>query len=880
MIQQDDLCDICGDVGFAEDIVSCFQCKIAKEHGYCMREVVLTIPEIWFCEECRLSKAIASPKTVIVEYTSESVCTNPLLKLSGKSVHGKKEMASKSNTSKTLSPGRFLKNQERSGLACKQVDAKIGNVKKSAGPLKFEHLASNLVSSLDQSSTMATVSTSSPTRFKAASSKLFVTKIKASHEHGIKGHSNARFGSITQQKANQTSKNLKDKKTSAICEKETHDTFIPAEKIETSQAQRRDSKQVFPEGLVSLPVDMIASTLTESDLEKIALEYHIDTNRYHLSLPKSSQRANTCFPYKHTFCIYADAFKAGLRLPLHPLIPEILHEFGVALTQIPPNSWRILVCFISFCCSKKITPTVNLFRAICSLNYHFGDGKGWWFFSARVGFKLFEGFPSSIKGWRNRFLIISTSERDTLGVNTKWGHPNSAANELSTLSSKEVKSLDDLVATATNNPPDFRVLLSEEALIQAGISSALLNSKGFKDGMIDLLESVFPNVLFRFMLLFPFDAEVKQFHSLSQSGLVRALKRKRASTETGESSGSTLPCQEPILVDEDEEGQPKTKRPEEPHQPMEEMDLLQPTELTNQSQEIVPPVTSALVAPNDSPHEVLPQQASPKSSIQRIAVASAPTVSSISSGTATGGLPPSNAKVMRTGSVEYRREQSVFTHPALARELISEMVLPHDCDYVAQDTLDMAQELMGQAMENVTWKMGVSQKLIKMDLEINMLKGERNALRTKLESEKMAVAELESTRKATIELQSLSEEQTQRLEKEVQQLEIRLKETEEKAWTWEDEFAKLKRRLKQAEDRAESAERKVVVAEEKWHLSELAKSRVVEETIKNFKASREFQNVVEDYHAEAYGLGLDVAIKKIKRQFPDLDLSIIDFYAE
>lgn len=110
---------------------------------------------------------------------------------------------------------------------------------------------------------------------------------------------------------------------------------------------------------------------------------------------------------------------------------------------------------------------------------------------------------------------------------------------------------------------------------------------------------------------------------------------------------------------EDQEDQPQTKRLKKPRQL---------TELTNLPEEIVPPVTSAPLAPNDSPHEVLPQQ--------------------------------QQAKVMRIGSVEYTTEQSVFTDPALARELISQMVLPHDCDSVAQrDTLDMAQELMCQAME-------------------------------------------------------------------------------------------------------------------------------------------------------------------------------------
>ncbi|XP_052481607.1 uncharacterized protein LOC105764710 isoform X2 [Gossypium raimondii] len=812
-------CDICGDIGFVEDIITCFECKIAKEHGYCMREVLLTIPEIWFCEECRLSKAIV-PESVTEEdvpmsstsITSESVCTSLP---SHKPVDQENEKASKSNTSETLNPEALIENQKILGSACKQGAATVGNVKKSSVSTKSEHLVRNLVSGLDQLSTMETASKSSPTRLKVASAKASIKKFKASHDHRKVRHSSSKVWSTTPQKAIQTSKTLKE--TSATYEKESHDTNVLGEKIETSRSQQRDGEDVSPEGSASLPVNTIASTLTKSDLEKIAMEYHIDTNRYHLSLPKSSERANSYFPCKHTFCIYADAFKAGLRLPLHPLISEIL-----------------------------ITPTVNLFRAICSLKDHSGESnKGWWFFSARIGFKLFEGFPSSIKGWRHRFFIIRTSERDTLGVNTKWGPPNSAANQLPTLSAMEVKSLDDLVAAATNNPPDIRVLLSEEALIQAGISSTILKPKVS-------------------------NGEIKQRHSLSPSGLVRALQRKRAATDSGKSALSGLPCQEPILINVDQEDLPESKRSKESLQPMEQTDLLQPKELTNRSQEIYPPVTSPA---QDTPHEGLPLQASPESNIRHIAGASVHAVSSVYFNTATDNLPLSNAGVRQTGSVEYTMEQSVFTHPALARKLISQMVLPHDCDSVAQkDTLVMAQELMCLAMEDATWKMAVSEKLIKMQHEINMLKEERNALRAELESQKMAVAECESTRKTTLELQ--------RLEEEVERLEIRLKETEEKAWTWEDQFIKLERRLKQADDRAASAERKVVVAEEKWRQSEMTKSRVAEETLKNFKASEEFRHEVEDYHAEAYGMGLNVAIEKIKRQFPNLDLSIINFYSE
>lgn len=203
--------------------------------------------------------------------------------------------------------------------------------------------------------------------------------------------------------------------------------------------------------------------------------------------------------------------------------------------------------------------------------------------------------------------------------------------------------------------------------------------------------------LFEFMLLFSFDLEIKQRHSLSQSGLVRALQRKRAATDSGKSALSGLPCQEPILIYVDQEDLPESKRSKESLQPMEQTDLLQPKELTNRSQEISPPVTSPA---QDMPHEGLPLQASPESNIRHIAGASVHAVSSVYFNTATDNLPPSNAGVRQTGSVEYTMEQSVFTHPALARKLISQMVLPHDCDSVAQkDTLVMAQELMCLAME-------------------------------------------------------------------------------------------------------------------------------------------------------------------------------------
>ena len=119
-----------------------------------------------------------------INYLWECLCTSPLLKLSRKSVHDNKEMAPKSNTSTTLNPGRFVSRPIKIWTFSEQFGLKSWSVKYKA-----------------------TVSKSSPTRFKAAPAKL------ANHENRKTGHSSAKFGSTTQRKANQKSKNLKGEKT-------------------------------------------------------------------------------------------------------------------------------------------------------------------------------------------------------------------------------------------------------------------------------------------------------------------------------------------------------------------------------------------------------------------------------------------------------------------------------------------------------------------------------------------------------------------------------------------------------------------------------------------------------------------------------------------
>lgn len=46
-------CDVCGDHGFTETIVTCSKCKVNCEHGYCMQSYARIIPKDWICEPCQ-----------------------------------------------------------------------------------------------------------------------------------------------------------------------------------------------------------------------------------------------------------------------------------------------------------------------------------------------------------------------------------------------------------------------------------------------------------------------------------------------------------------------------------------------------------------------------------------------------------------------------------------------------------------------------------------------------------------------------------------------------------------------------------------------------------------------------------------------------------
>ncbi|KAJ0981972.1 hypothetical protein J5N97_010227 [Dioscorea zingiberensis] len=52
----DNVCDICGSIGYVENLVRCSQCKMASEHIYCMKTIGYVASKLWYCEVCTASR--------------------------------------------------------------------------------------------------------------------------------------------------------------------------------------------------------------------------------------------------------------------------------------------------------------------------------------------------------------------------------------------------------------------------------------------------------------------------------------------------------------------------------------------------------------------------------------------------------------------------------------------------------------------------------------------------------------------------------------------------------------------------------------------------------------------------------------------------------
>ncbi|KAK6139694.1 hypothetical protein DH2020_026562 [Rehmannia glutinosa] len=149
----------------------------------------------------------------------------------------------------------------------------------------------------------------------------------------------------------------------------------------------------------------IYSTLSQESLNNLRINAGIPDS-YELRLP-----GPTDVPYSPPSgfaCFFVEQLEAGLRFPVPDLICRISRSFGISLTQLVPNSIRLLVSLSMILQHSQEVPTPQLWRTFYQAKT--SSTPGFFYFTSRGLAKFIDGTPSSNKYWKKRFFYISSPE--------------------------------------------------------------------------------------------------------------------------------------------------------------------------------------------------------------------------------------------------------------------------------------------------------------------------------------------------------------------------------------------------------------------------------------------------------------------------------------
>ncbi|KAK4589927.1 hypothetical protein RGQ29_020484 [Quercus rubra] len=168
------------------------------------------------------------------------------------------------------------------------------------------------------------------------------------------------------------------------------------------------------------------SNLVSSDLDRIRKVYEIPDD-FTLRLPDYVD--NVCSVNKGDIVLYEADFKAGLRLPFHPIIGELLHRLGLGPGQLTPNAWRIVVSCLKLwprCSEGSAKLSVKEFLYCYKLVAVPNSSSHWYFVARDKNTKLVTKLPSSNGSWKSNYFLVH-GEALLEGVNWSLGDPNKSA---------------------------------------------------------------------------------------------------------------------------------------------------------------------------------------------------------------------------------------------------------------------------------------------------------------------------------------------------------------------------------------------------------------------------------------------------------------------
>jgi len=136
--------------------------------------------------------------------------------------------------------------------------------------------------------------------------------------------------------------------------------------------------------------------------------------------------------------VYLEALELGLRFSLPKIAMEILRTYNISIAHLVPNAWASILSFAATCKLKRLECTALAFTYthIIQRNSRNCGGKGWYRIIGRPRFLSALDKPTSIHGWKYRFVFVKKKYGDWTipiwnkrGPNKTWNKPRTTPNK-------------------------------------------------------------------------------------------------------------------------------------------------------------------------------------------------------------------------------------------------------------------------------------------------------------------------------------------------------------------------------------------------------------------------------------------------------------------
>lgn len=164
--------------------------------------------------------------------------------------------------------------------------------------------------------------------------------------------------------------------------------------------------------------------MTEDDVRDLRIKFTI-LDEVELRVPNSSEIADN--PCEQWFAVYEIFFDLDLRFPLPGLASAILAHYWIAVGQLMPNSWRVILRVAEVGSKVGIEPSEVDFRALYYMKQNIDSWGRFIFVTQSRNSMVFGDARGSDYEWRNHFVMIRGSvdvPSSLWETPTKWGHPS------------------------------------------------------------------------------------------------------------------------------------------------------------------------------------------------------------------------------------------------------------------------------------------------------------------------------------------------------------------------------------------------------------------------------------------------------------------------